>query len=92
MQTVTLQVREDRLEQFLKIIDGLKDDMVEEYVLLPKNEAEYLSFAQFQEDRKQLHARLEDIISGKATLLTEDVYREKMDGFISDLKQKYADS
>ena len=92
MQTVTLQVREDRLEQFLKIIDALKEDMVEAYVLLPKDEAEYLTSAQFQKDRKRLHARLEEINSGKATLLTEDVYRKKMDGFISDLKQKYADS
>ncbi len=92
MQTVTLRIREERLEQFLKIIDALKEDMVEEYLLLPKDEAEYLTSAQFQKDREQLHARLEEISSGKATLLTEDVYREKMNGFISDLKQRYADS
>ena len=92
MLTVTLQVREDRLEQFLKIIDALKEDMVEEYILLSQDDAEYLTSAQFQKDRKRLHARLEDINAGKATLLTEDVYREKMEGFISDLKQKYADS
>ena len=92
MQTVTLQIREERLEQFLKIIDALKEDMVEEYLLLPKDETAYLTSVQFQKDRERLQARLEDISSGKATLLTEDLYREKMDGFISDLKRKYADS
>ncbi len=92
MRTVTLQVRDDRLEQFLKIIEALKDDMVDAYALLPEEEAEYLFSAKFQQDRKLLHSRLEDIRTGRATLLTEDVYQEKMKEFTTELKQRYADS
>ncbi len=91
MQTVTLQVRDDRLEQFLKILEDLKNDMIESYALCPEDETTYLSSVKFQKDRKLLHNRLEDIRAGRAILLTEDRYQEKMREFTAELKQRYTD-
>jgi len=92
MQTVTLQVREDRIEQFLTIIDGLKKDMVEHCEVSPYKEGVYESSKQFEKDKKMFNARLEDIHHNKATLLTKEKYKEKMDKFTASLEQKYADS
>ncbi len=83
MQTVTLQIREDRLEQFLKIIDGLKKDMVEHCIVSTDEEVDYLNSAQFHKDKKMLNARLEDIQNTKATLISQKQYKEKMDEFTS---------
>ncbi len=91
MQTVTLQIKEDRLEQFLKIVDGLKKDMVEHCMVSIDEDAEYLNSAQFKKDKEMLNSRLEDIHNGKATLLTEEQYKDKMDKFTANLEQKYAD-
>ncbi len=91
MQTVTLQIKEDRLEQFLKIVDGLKKDMIEHCVVSTDEDAEYLNSEQFKKDKEMLNSRLEDIHNGKAILLTEEQYRDKMDKFTAHLEQKYAD-
>lgn len=52
----------------------------------------YLHSAQFQKDREKLHTTYDDIITGKATLLSEDEYNEQMDGFIKNLKEKHANN
>ena len=91
MQTVTLQIKEDRLEQFLKIVDGLKKDMVEHCVISTDEDTEYLNSEQFKKDKEMLNSRLEDIHNGKATLLTEEQYKDKMNKFTASLEQKYAD-
>jgi len=52
----------------------------------------HLAFCQFEKDKKMFNARLEDIHHNKATLLTKEKYKEKMDKFTASLEQKYADS
>jgi len=52
----------------------------------------YIKTAQFQEDKKRLHATYDSVIKGNATLLSEDEYTQRMDSFVADLKIKYADS
>ena len=92
MQTVTLHIKKDRIDQFLKIIDGLKKDMVEECIVSTDEDVAYLRSTKFQQDKTMLNSRLEDIHNGKATLLTQEQYRNKMDTFMENLEQKYADS
>ena len=92
MQTVTLQIREERLEQFLKIIEGLRNDIVETYEVIDHPDEDYLMSENFRKDKKMFHQRLEDIRQKEATLLREEAYREKMADFVSDLKKRYADS
>jgi len=91
MQTVTLQIREERIEEFLKIIEGLRTDMVEAYEIIDHQD-DYLTSEQFHKDKKMFHRRLQDIQQQRATLLTEEDYREKMADFVADLKKRYADS
>jgi hypothetical protein len=88
MQTVTLQIKENRLEQFLKIIDGLKQDIVEECIV--STDEEYYNLLQFYKDKEMLSSRLADIQAGKAMLLDSEQYKEKMDKYKILLDQKHA--
>jgi len=67
--------------------DNLQDEIEEENEL-----NNYMKTAQFQEDKKRLHATYDSVINGTATLLSEDEYTQRMDSFVADLKIKYADS
>ena len=62
--------------------DGLEDNTLSDYMKTP----------QFQKDREKLQSTYADVINGKATLLSENEYNEKMNSFVADLKIKYADN
>ncbi len=61
-----------------------------------KNEIDVTSFEsssfQFQKDKEILQKQVEEYRSGKAELLDAKKYDEEMDLFLSQLKEKYANS
>jgi hypothetical protein len=88
----------DMLEELNKFLSFLKyrnlsnSDSFQEEFSDDNSLNDYMKTAQFQKDKKRLQSTYADVISGKATLLSEDEYNEKMNDFVADLKIKYADS
>lgn len=52
----------------------------------------YKKTPQFQKDRDKLHQSYQNIIDGKASLLSQDEFDDKMEIFVAELKTKYANS
>jgi len=88
----------DMLEEINKFLNFLKyknssnSDNLQDEILEENELNNYMKTAQFQEDKKRLHATYDSVISGNATLLSEDEYSQRMNSFVADLKIKYADS
>jgi len=52
----------------------------------------YKQTEQFQEDKNKLHQTYQNIIDGKASLLSQGEFDDKMESFIAELKVKYANN
>ena len=83
MQTITVNVQDGFVQDFLTIIDHYKDKV---QIQKDKN-LEYDPY--FYERQKQLHQDLEDIKSGKMEMLTQEQYDKEIDNFFKELKLKY---
>jgi len=85
MQTLTLNVQDGFVQDFLTIINHYKDK-----VQLQKDKnLEYDPY--FYERQKELQQDIDDIDSGKVEMLSQEQYDEEMNNFFTDLKSKYAD-
>ena len=85
MQTLTLNVQDGFVQDFLTIINHYKDK-----VQLQKDKnLEYDPY--FYERQKELQQDIDDIDSGKVEMLSQEQYDEEMNNFFADLKSKYAD-
>jgi len=97
MQTIQIQVDDNKLDTFLNLINNLKDGIVKNLQIqdddvLDKNTLEYTKTEQFQEDKKYFQNCLDDMENGKTKSLNQDEYNVAMDDFTSKLKSKYADN
>jgi hypothetical protein len=84
MQTITLQVKDDFMTEFMKMIDTVKDNVV---VQKDKN-LEYDPY--FYERQKKLQQIRDDIESGNAEMLTQKQYDEEMEQFFKNLEKQHA--
>ena len=77
IQTVQLDIADDKLDTFLTIVANLKKDIVQGIRL--KDDADY------QESRTYFQTALQDIEEGKDTLLSQDEYNNEMKEFMQTL-------
>ena len=84
MQTLTLNIQESFMQDFLTIIEQYKDK-----IQLKKDKNLELD-PYFYERQKQLQQDIEDIDSGKIKMLSQDEYNTEMNDFMDELKLKYA--
>lgn len=85
MQTLTLNVQDGFVQDFLTIINQYKDKVQ----LQQDKNLEYDPY--FYERKEQLQQDIDDIDSGKIEMLSQEQYDEEMNNFFTDLKTKYAD-
>jgi len=84
MQTLTINIQDNFVQDFLTIIDHYKDK-----VQLKKDKnLEYDPY--FYERKKQLQQDIDDIDSGRVEMLTQEQYDNEMNSFFTELKLKYA--
>ncbi len=82
MQTVQFQVKDNKLDTFLTIVNNLKDGLFENVTV--KNDSalndktiNYMKTDKFQEDKADFQKCLEDFESGKTTALShEEVWKQ----------------
>ena len=77
MQTVQLDIADDKLDTFLTIVGNLKNDIVKNIKL--QNDPE------FTNSQTYFQNALNDIEQGKDTLLSQDEYDAQMKDFIQTL-------
>lgn len=96
MQTIQLQIDDNKLDTVLTVIENLKDGIVKNITIksdgLDKETKAYMDTEQFQEDKAYFQQCYNDIKSGKTELLDDKQYHSQMDSFIDGLKSKYADN
>ena len=85
MQTLTVNIQDSFIQDFLAIIDHYKDK-----VQLKKDKnLEYDPY--FYERKKQLQQDIDDINNGKMEMLSQEQYDKEINSFFIELKSKYAD-
>lgn len=84
MQTLTIEVKDDFMIEFMKIVDNAKDNII---VKKDKN----LEFdPHFYERQKKLQKIRDDIKSGKSKTTSFEDFELEMDKFEKELEVKYA--
>ena len=84
MQTLVLDIQDSFMKEFLHIIGDLKDKVQ------LKNDANLEHDPYFYERQKQLQQDIEDIDSGKVTMLSQEQYDTEMNDFFTQLKSEHA--
>ena len=77
MQTIQLDIADDKLDIFLTIVSNLKKDMVQNIRLQGD--------AYFQDNRTYFHAALKEIENGNDVPLSQDEYDSEMKEFMKIL-------
>jgi hypothetical protein len=81
MQTVTLQVNDNFMQEFLNYIDNQKEHI---YI---ENDPNLAYDPYFYERQKQLHQTREDIKSGKIKMIENDEFWNDIDAYVESLQQ-----
>jgi len=81
MQTLTIQVKDDFMSEFMKIIDTVKDNVI---VQKDKN-LEYDSY--FYERQDKLQKIRNDSKNGKTTMLEDNEFWEDIDAYVDTLQK-----
>ena len=84
MQTLTINIQDNFIQEFLTIIEHYKDKI---QLKKDKNLGYDPYFYQRQE---QLQQDIKDIDSGKIQMLSQQEYDAQMNNFMDELKLKYA--
>ena len=91
MQTIHLEVNENKLQTVLTLLENLKDGIIENITIeSDKDLQEYQNSKQFEEDKASFQKCLADIESGKTKTLSQEEYEVRMNDFTSALRQKHA--
>ena len=90
MQTLTIQVKDDFMTEFMKFIDTVKDNVVvqKDGVPLGCKNLEYDKY--FYERQKDLQKTRSDIKNSKVEMLTQKQYNKEMEQFFEKLEKQYA--
>ena len=97
MQTVKLQIEDNKLDTFLLVLNSLKDGLIKSCTVNDEDKLDsqtllYMKTKQFQKDRTYFQKCLDDIESEKSESLSEEEYEVNMSNFVNNLKSKYADN
>lgn len=84
MQTLTINVQDNFMQDFLAIIEHYSDKIQ----LKKDKNLEYDPY--FYERKKQLQQDISDIDSGKIEMLSQEQYDKEMNSFFIELESKYA--
>ena len=84
MQSLTVNIQDNFVQDFLAIIDHYKDKVE----LKKDKNLEYDPY--FYERKKQLEQDIGDIDNGKIEMLSQKQYDKEMNSFFIELKSKYA--
>ncbi len=84
MQTLTVNIQDNFVQDFLTIIEHYKDKVQ----LQQDKNLEYDPY--FYERKKQLQQDIDDIDSGRVEMLSQKQYDKEMNSFFTELKSKYA--
>lgn len=83
MQTIQLQIDDNKLDTVLNLIENLKDGIVKNITIksdgLDAETKAYLETEQFQKDKAYFQECYDDIKSGKTKCLSHDEVWEKID-------------
>jgi len=83
MQTIQLQVEDNKLHTFMTVIENLKDGIVKNIKIesseLDEDTKAYMQTEQFQNDKEYFQNTLADIESGKTECLTHDEVWEQIE-------------
>ena len=93
MQTIQLQIEDNKVDQFLNIIDNLKDGIVKNFTVsqddtLNKSTIKYMKTKQFKKNKKYFQKCLEDIESGKSKLVPFEFGLDELDSFIDEISDE----
>ncbi len=90
MQTLTIEVKDDFMTEFMKIIDNAKDNIIvkKDGVPLGCKNLEFDPY--FYERQKKLQKIRDDIKSGKSKTTSFEDFELEMDKFEKELEVKYA--
>lgn len=83
MQTLTIDVQDSFMQDFLAIIEHYGDKIQ----LKKDKNLEYDPY--FYERKKQLQQDINDIDSGSTEMLSQEEYNKEMNSFFTELKSKY---
>ena len=84
MQTLSVQIQDDYMQQFMNFVKNSHSNII---ISKDKN----LEFdPYFYERKKQLEQDINDIDSGKIEMLSQEQYDKEMNSFFAELKLKYA--
>jgi len=84
MQTLTVNVQDSFIQDFLSIVEHYKGKI---QIQKDKN-LEYDPY--FYERKKQLQQDINDIDNGKIEMLSQEQYDKEINSFFTELKSKYA--
>jgi len=84
MQTLTVNIQDGFIQDFLSIVDHYKGKI---QIQKDKN-LEYDPY--FYERKKQLQQDINDIDSGRIEMLSQKQYDNEINSFLTELKSKYA--
>ena len=84
MQTLTVNVQDNFMQDFLTIIEHYSDKIQ----LKKDKNLEYDPY--FYERKKQLQQDINDIDSGRIEMLSQEQYDNEINNFFTELKSKYA--
>ncbi len=81
MQTLTIDIKDDFMTEFMKIIDTVKDNVV----VRPDKNLELDPY--FYERQKKLQKIRDDIKNGKVEMIDDKEFWEDMDAFVETLQK-----
>ncbi len=81
MQTLTIDIKDDFMTEFMKIIDTVKDNVV----VRPDKNLELDTY--FYERQKKLQKIRDDIKNGKVAMIDDKEFWEDMNAFVETLQK-----
>ncbi len=84
MQTLTINIQDNFMQDFLAIIEHYGDK------IQLKKDKNLECDPYFYERKKQLQQDIDDIDSGKVKMLSQEQYDKEMNSFFTELKLKHA--
>ncbi len=87
MQTLTIEVEDNFMTEFMKIIDNAKDNIIvkKDGVPLGYNNLEHDSY--FYERKKELQKDIDDIDNNKIKMINNEDFWEEIDSFTESLQK-----
>ncbi len=87
MQTLTIDIKDDFMTEFMKIIDTVKDNVVVRKDGVPLGYKNLELDPYFYERQKKLQKIRDDIKTGKVEMIDDKEFWEDMDAFVETLQK-----